>query len=118
MISSTPETKVRHPQTNGSVEKLNQIIQNEFYATAFRKRLYKTLEEMQEDLDIFMNDYNKERTNQGKRCQGRTPRFLERWDLRFYFNILKLTFLTLGEKTITGRRKLSINNEFQADNKL
>ena len=27
---------------------------------------------MQEDLDIFINDYNKERTNQGKRCQGRT----------------------------------------------
>ncbi len=31
------KTKVRHPQTNGSTERLNQIIQNEFYKVAFRK---------------------------------------------------------------------------------
>jgi len=66
-------TKVRHPQTNGSVERLNQIIQDEFYAVAFRKKLYKTLEEVQADLDEFMVYYNDRRTNQGKYCQGRTP---------------------------------------------
>lgn len=66
-------TKVRHPQTNGCTEKLNQTIQEEFYAVAFRKTLYKSLEQMQDDLDIFMGYYNSERTNQGKRCQGRTP---------------------------------------------
>lgn len=66
-------TKARHPQTNGACEKLNQTIQNEFYVTAFRKRLYRTLEEMQTDLDEFMEKYNKRRTNQGKRCKGRTP---------------------------------------------
>ena len=66
-------TKARHPQTNGAVEKLHQTIQNEFYNTAFRKTLYKTLEQMQNDLDKFMKKYNFERTNQGKRCQGRTP---------------------------------------------
>jgi len=66
-------TKVRHPQTNGSVERLNQIIQDEFYAVAFRKKLYKTLEEVQADLDEFMAYYNDRRTNQGKYCQGRTP---------------------------------------------
>lgn len=66
-------TKVRHPQTNGAAEKLNQTIQNEFYNTAFRKTLYKSLEQMQEDLDIFMKKYNFDRTNQGKRCLGRTP---------------------------------------------
>lgn len=31
--------KARHPQTNGMTEKLNQTIQEEFYAVAFRKRL-------------------------------------------------------------------------------
>ena len=67
------KTKVRHPQTNGATEKLNQTIQNEFYAVAFRKKMYTTLEEMQADLDDFMARYNSERTNQGKRCQGRTP---------------------------------------------
>ena len=66
-------TKVRHPQTNGCVERLNQIIQDEFYAVAFRKRLYSNLEEVQTDLDIFMLEYNTQRTNQGKRCQGKTP---------------------------------------------
>jgi transposase InsO family protein len=66
-------TKVRHPQTNGCTEKLNQTIQEEFYAVAFRKTLYKSLEQMQTDLDAFMARYNTERTNQGRHCRGRTP---------------------------------------------
>lgn len=66
-------TKARHPQTNGMTEKLNQTIQEEFYAVAFRKKLYGSMTELQEDLDAFMQRYNTERTNQGKHCQGRTP---------------------------------------------
>ena len=65
--------KVRHPQTNGSVERLNQTIQEEFYKVAFRKKLYCSLEEIQTDLDEFMLWYNTERTNQGRYCKGRTP---------------------------------------------
>jgi hypothetical protein len=71
-------TKARHPQTNGCTERLNQIIQDEFYAVAFRKTLYTSIEQMQADLDTFMAYYNDERTNQGKRCQGRTPK--QTWD--------------------------------------
>ena len=67
------KTKVRHPQTNRSTERLNQIIQNEYYKLAFRKKIYKSIDEIEADLDIFMDDYNNERTNQGKYCQGRTP---------------------------------------------
>ncbi len=66
-------TKARHPQTNGMTEKLNQTIQEEFYSVAFRKRLYGSMQELQEDLDAFMHLYNTKRTNQGKHCQGRTP---------------------------------------------
>jgi transposase InsO family protein len=66
-------TKVRRPQTNGSVERLNQTIQDEFYSVAFRKKLYRTVEEVQVDLDVFLEYYNEERTNQGRYCQGRTP---------------------------------------------
>jgi hypothetical protein len=66
-------TKAKHPQTNGSTEKLNQTILKEFYQTAFRKKLYRNLDEIQLDLDAYMQEYNEERTNQGKRCQGRTP---------------------------------------------
>lgn len=65
--------KVRHPQTNGAVERLNQTIQEEFYKVAFRKKLYRSIEEIQADLDAFMTWYNTERTNQGRYCQGRTP---------------------------------------------
>lgn len=65
--------KVRHPQTNGAVERLNQTIQEEFYKVAFRKKLYRSSEEIQQDLDEFMLWYNTERTNQGRSCQGRTP---------------------------------------------
>lgn len=76
-------TRVRRPQTNGSVERLNQTIQNEFYQVAFRKKLYHTLEEIQADLDAFMDYYNTQRTNQGRYCQGRTPlqTFLEGLEL-------------------------------------
>jgi hypothetical protein len=66
-------TRVRRPQTNGAVERLNQTIQEEFYKVAFRKKLYTSLEEVQADLDEFMRWYNMERTNQGRYCQGRTP---------------------------------------------
>lgn len=71
-------TKAYHPQTNGCTERLNQIIQDEFYAVAFRKTHYKSLEQIQADLDSFMNYYNEKRTNQGKRCKGRTPK--QTWD--------------------------------------
>lgn len=66
-------TKVRSPQTNGCTERLNQIIFDEFYKTQFRRKIYTSIEEMQKDLDIYMQEYNFERTNQGKRCKGRTP---------------------------------------------
>jgi len=67
------QTKARSPQTNGCCERLKQIIGEEFYAVTFRKKLYKTLEELQADLDQYMKEYNTRRTNQGKRCQSRTP---------------------------------------------
>lgn len=67
------KTKAYHPQTNGCTEKLNQTIQNEFYKIAFRKKLYLTLDDLQADLDLFMDGYNRDRTHQGKRCQGKTP---------------------------------------------
>jgi len=66
-------TKAQHPQTNGITERVQQTILNEFYRVAFRKKIYETLEQLQADLDAWMETYNHERTHQGKRCQGRTP---------------------------------------------
>lgn len=66
-------TKAKSPQTNGICERFHQTILNEFYKVAFRKNIYKSVEQLQEDLDFFMLQYNEERTHQGKRCKGRTP---------------------------------------------
>ncbi|KIC77194.1 Integrase core domain protein [Neochlamydia sp. TUME1] len=66
-------TKARHPQTNGICERFHQTIQNEFYAIAFRKKVFKNVEELQEDVDKWMNEYNNERIHTGKYCFGKTP---------------------------------------------
>jgi len=73
MVSIIAAPRRRHPQTNGCTERLNQTIKDEFYAVAFRKKVYSSLEDIQADLDAFMEEYNTERTNQGRYCQGRTP---------------------------------------------
>ena len=66
-------TKANHPQTNGICERVNRTMQDEFYRVAFRKKLYRSIEEIQLDLDAWLVRYNTERTNQGKHCNGRTP---------------------------------------------
>lgn len=43
--------KSKHPQTNGICERLHRTMQDEFYAVAFRKKIYKSLEQLQNDLD-------------------------------------------------------------------
>jgi transposase InsO family protein len=67
------KTKARHPQTNGICERFHRTIQDEFYAIAFRKKIYTTLEQVQTDLDEWVEQYNRERTHTGKYCFGRTP---------------------------------------------
>jgi transposase InsO family protein len=66
-------TKVKHPQTNGICERFHKTIQNEFYATAFRRKIYNSLEELQTDVDVWIVDYNEQRTHSGKHCFGKTP---------------------------------------------
>jgi transposase InsO family protein len=66
-------TRTRSPQTNGICERFHQTIQNEFYASAFRRKLYHSLEELQRDVDVWMESYNAERTHTGKYCYGKTP---------------------------------------------
>ena len=67
------KTKVKSPQTNGICERFHKTILQEFYQITFRKKVYKTLEELQTDLDKWILWYNGERTHQGKMCCGRTP---------------------------------------------
>ena len=65
------KTKTRHPQTNGICERFHKTVLNEFYQVAFRRKLYLSLEELQTDLDIWLDDYNNNRTHQGKMRGGR-----------------------------------------------
>jgi len=54
-------TKARSPQTNGICERFHRTILNEFYQVAFRKKVYSSLEELQDDLDQWMQQYNQQR---------------------------------------------------------
>ncbi len=65
--------KAESPQTNGICERFNRTVQNEFYAVAFRKKIYTSIEQLQTDPDIWMNSYNTQRTHSGKFCFGKTP---------------------------------------------
>jgi transposase InsO family protein len=67
------KTKARSPQTNGICERFHKTIQDEFYAVAFRKKIYHNLDEIQEDADRWIEEYNTERTHSGKYCFGKTP---------------------------------------------
>jgi hypothetical protein len=65
--------QVRSPQSNGICERLHRTIQEEFYAVAFRKKLYESLDQLQTDLDEWMEYYNNERPHSGRYCFGKTP---------------------------------------------
>jgi len=66
-------TKAKSPQTNGICERFHQTVLNEFYRVTFRKKVYNTLEQLQNDLDEWMTYYNEKRTHSGRFCYGKTP---------------------------------------------
>lgn len=70
-------TKARHPQTNGICERFHKTIKDEFYSIAFRRKLYQSIEALQEDLDKWLEYYNNERPHSGRYCFGKTP--METW---------------------------------------
>jgi len=41
--------------------------------SAFRKKIYNTLDELQADLDKWVAEYNEQRPHSGKYCFGKTP---------------------------------------------
>jgi transposase InsO family protein len=67
------KTKAKSPQTNGICERFHRTILEEFYQIAFRKKVYTTLEQLQADVDAWVQSYNEERTHSGRYCYGKTP---------------------------------------------
>ena len=66
-------TKVRRPQSNGFVERLHRTLLDEHFRIKGRQKWYESVEEMQKDLDVYLQHYNHERTHQGRNMNGRTP---------------------------------------------
>ena len=66
-------TKAHSPQTNGICERFHKTVLDEFYRIAFRKKIYRSIEDLQSDLDAWLKYYNEERTHQGRWCYGKTP---------------------------------------------
>jgi transposase InsO family protein len=66
-------TKTRSPQTNGICERFHRTVLDEFYRVVFRKKIYRTVEALQADLDSWLLEYNEQRPHQGRWCYGKTP---------------------------------------------
>lgn len=67
------KTKARHPQTNGICERFHRTMKDEFYSIAFRKKIYHSIEELQQDVDEWLLVYNNQRPHSGRYCYGKTP---------------------------------------------
>lgn len=66
-------TKARSPQTNGICERFHRTILEEFYRVAFRKTIYTSIEQLQNDVDDWIDSYNCNRPHSGRYCYGKTP---------------------------------------------
>lgn len=66
-------TKAYSPQTNGICERFHKTIKDEFYEVVFRRKLYRSLDELQIDVDAWIDYYNEQRPHSGRFCYGKTP---------------------------------------------
>jgi transposase InsO family protein len=66
-------TKVKHPWTNGFVERFHRTVLDEFFRVAFRTTFYESVEALQADLDAWLVHYNAERPHLGYRNHGKRP---------------------------------------------
>ena len=112
------KTKAKSPQTNGICERFHRTMQDEFYATAFRKKIYSSLQELQTDLDVWLEYYNNERPHTGKYCYGKTP--MQTWKdsihlakekslSEHYQNVISLPLSDEKQTGVTGEQSVSDN---------
>jgi transposase InsO family protein len=67
------KTKIRSPKTNGFAERFIRTLKEEFVGVAFRKKIYSSIDELQEELDSWLHHYNYERPHRGYRNMGKRP---------------------------------------------
>ncbi|HEX2095091.1 MAG TPA: IS481 family transposase [Longimicrobiaceae bacterium] len=66
-------TKVRRPQSNGFIERFHRTLLDEHLRPSGRTQWYETIEEMQHDLNGYLEQYNTKRPHRGRGMNGRTP---------------------------------------------
>ena len=64
---------MNHIPDNGIVERFHKTVLDEFYRVVFRKKIYRSIAELQADLDAWVQSYNEDRAHQGRWCFGKTP---------------------------------------------
>lgn len=112
------KTKAKSPQTNGICERFHRTMQDEFYATAFRKKIYNSIDELQADVDVWLEYYNNERPHSGNHCYGKTP--MQTWKESLYLakekllsnhyqNVVSLPLSGEGETGSAGEQPVSNN---------
>jgi len=86
-------TKKAHPWTNGYAERLNQTIWQEFYLCLLPKP-YTTLEQLNEDLQKFMVEYNFKRRHTGYKLKAGGFEFPGHafFDIREKSNIIEIKY--------------------------
>lgn len=66
-------TRVRRPQSNGFIERFHRTLLDEHFRVKGRTTWYESIEEMQADLDTYLEVYNAQRPHRGRNMKGRTP---------------------------------------------
>jgi hypothetical protein len=66
------KTRAKSPQMNGICGRFHRTTQDEFYSVAFHKKLCTSLDQLQGDLDLWLEEYNQNRPRSGKYCFGKT----------------------------------------------
>ena len=67
------KTKVGRPQSNGFIERFHRTLLDEHLRVKGRTTWYESVEEMQVDLDAYLETYNRNRPHRGRGMEGRTP---------------------------------------------
>ncbi len=67
------EFKALYLFVDGIAERLHRTMLDEFYRVAFRKKIYRSIGELQTDLDVSLEDYNLRRSHPGRWCFAKTP---------------------------------------------
>jgi transposase InsO family protein len=67
-------TKTKSPQTNGICERFHKtVLKRVLPCRVPQKGVYRSIDELQTDLDLWVRDFNEQRPHQGPRCFGKTP---------------------------------------------